>query len=579
MNISDGTWQACPYEMYFDFTLQTWNPWGSTWNGLCAYREACFKWPVGQIFFLHNMTWVTEWTENYFQTTYTLKSGLDTFNICRPLDYYVNPNSEKIMELGTIEYPFRDINLVFTEIYNEHQQTERVINIYLMENTDNYLPTSYIEIFNVTQVNIDSYSQSQDNNSKYTNFKLVDSIENVNINTSKYLFNVIQNQFKGDFDTSGLTESELNEITSQSYTVFLVYRSSVSLNHINIYSEFTNKKIDSLLMYTSYCFEKTQTFMNMYMDFKGQVYSNTYATTNIYAENITLNMSQASGGFQYKSACNFEGKLNLAEHVYKNIYTFTKTETPLETGVINTIGNCNTTVSNITIQVFTSSKLSTVVLGFLTSPAWVPQDDVLQYFNIDNVYSTMPENPTRERAGYIIIITPPGSTRKYQYIIKDSIFDDRNSDPRYIHGIIGQFIESTIMSNITHTNNQISDRIFGIIAVQNLRMNDMTFTSNIFNGRSLLGINSWIFVTLDNIMIDDNKLADSPSGLIEMIGVNSVFQITNLNISNWDLHSSSVLYLEGIYGRITISGINAENLTTDTDASVFEYWIGNNFTC
>ena len=50
-------------------------------------------------------------------------------------------------------------------------------------------------------------------------------------------------------------------------------------------------------MYTSYCFEKTQAFLNMYIDIKGQVYANTYATTNIYAENITLNMSQASGGF------------------------------------------------------------------------------------------------------------------------------------------------------------------------------------------------------------------------------------------------------------------------------------------
>ena len=321
-------------------------------------------------------------------------------------------------------------------------------------------------------------------------------------------------------------------------------------------------------MYTSYCFEKTQAFLNMYIDIKGQVYANTYATTNIYAENIILNMSQASGGFQYESSCNFEGKLNLAEHVYKNIYTFTSTKTPIKTDVIYIAGNCNATVSNITIQVFVSMKLASSVIRFVASPAWVPQDDVLQFFHIDNVYSTMPEYPTGENAGYILIFTTSGSTRKYQYIIRDSIFDDRNNDPEIIYTIGGQFIENTIVSNITHINNQISDRISTYSAVLNLSMNDITFTSNILNGDHFLMVSAWFFVTIDNIVIDDNIFTYSSSGLIDFIGINFIVQITNLKISNWDLYSRSVLDMKAIYGRITISGINAENLTTDTDGLI-----------
>ena len=90
----------------------------------------------------------------------------------------------------------------------------------------------------------------------------------------------------------------------------------------------------------------------------------------------------------------------------------------------------------------------------------------------------MPENPTEERAGYIIIFTPPGSTRQYQYIIKDSTFDERNYDPEFIYLIRGQFIESLILSNITHMNSLIADRIFAINVVLNISIDNIVLTNN-----------------------------------------------------------------------------------------------------
>ena len=40
----------------------------------------------------------------------------------------------------------------------------------------------------------------------------------------------------------------------------------------------------------------------MYLDVKGMTYWNTYASSNLYAENITLNMTQSTGGFYYSSS-------------------------------------------------------------------------------------------------------------------------------------------------------------------------------------------------------------------------------------------------------------------------------------
>ena len=64
------------------------------------------------------------------------------------------------MELGKIDYPFRDINLVLIEVHNVHQHTDKNISIYVMEATDNYLPLDSIMLLNVSQVNFDTYTQN-----------------------------------------------------------------------------------------------------------------------------------------------------------------------------------------------------------------------------------------------------------------------------------------------------------------------------------------------------------------------------------------------------------------------------------
>ena len=78
-------------------------------------------------------------------------------------------------------------------------------------------------------------------------------------------------------------------------------------------------------------------------------------------------MTESRGGFWYQSVCFFEGTLNLAEMVFKNIYTFTESELPLLIGAVNFRGNANATISNVTIQVFASFAVPTTMIGVFTS--------------------------------------------------------------------------------------------------------------------------------------------------------------------------------------------------------------------
>ena len=105
----------------------------------------------------------------------------------------------------------------------------------------------------------------------------------------------------------------------------------------------------------------------MYTQIKGTVYINYFASTNIVAENITMNMTEAIGGMWFRTSCFFEGILNLADIKYRNIYMFTESEQPLATGGINFSGNANITISNVTIKVLTSAASISTMIGFMAS--------------------------------------------------------------------------------------------------------------------------------------------------------------------------------------------------------------------
>ena len=153
------------------------------------------------------------------------------------------------MELGTIDYPFRDINLVLIELHNVHQHSQRNISVYTMEATENYLSLDLSVLLNVSEVTFDAYTQNSLYKAQNTNFVVSDTKFNVSI--AKGLFNIIQDKTKGDSDTSRMDMVELGEFGFDNNLVFRVHRSSINFNHISVHSHFIND-IDARLVYTSF---------------------------------------------------------------------------------------------------------------------------------------------------------------------------------------------------------------------------------------------------------------------------------------------------------------------------------------
>ena len=259
--------------------------------------------------------------------------------------------------------------------------------------------------------------------------------------------------------------------------------------------------------------------------------------------------------------------MNLAEHIYSNIYAFTDVDTPVRFGIINIAGNANITISNATFnQVFTGA--SNVIIGFINNNLWVPQDNVLQFFHVDNVYSTLKDNPFGSKLGGILCLAPPGSTRYYQYIIKDSVLNERNNDANFLIAILGQFIEDYTISNMTISNSQIPRIGCGLYSLRNLTIDGLSYTSITNQGEFIFFAISRV-ATLNNITMNGIDIQISQSKLFRFTGIGTVIHLSNILIKNWDLSSSSAIQFDGTLSQIVISHVTSDSLITDTDGAVF----------
>ena len=203
-----------------------------------------------------------------------------------------------------------------------------------------------------------------------------------------------------------------------------------------------------------------------------------------------MNLTQSTGGFWYSSSCHFEGELNRAEHSYKNLYGFTDSDIPLLLGMLNFAGNANATVKNITIEVFQTFSALASTLGYVNNPTCIPQDDELQTYVVDQIYTTMPENPSGERTGLIGILTPNGSTRKYQYNITNALFDERFNDAEIYFAIVGLFTEDAYISNMTFANSEIAFQGIALYTMTSLTIDGIISQSNKLNGNFIIYITS-----------------------------------------------------------------------------------------
>lgn len=85
-------------------------------------------------------------------------TGIHSLKVCRDLNYYVDPLSESILELGTFEFPYKNINLVLIEVFNYISPSYKTITVHLSDAVTHVVDHDLIMIYGVDKLVFDLYN-------------------------------------------------------------------------------------------------------------------------------------------------------------------------------------------------------------------------------------------------------------------------------------------------------------------------------------------------------------------------------------------------------------------------------------
>ena len=293
--------QLWAYGEYYSDPVNSWLSWNGSWRSAWAYQSIWMQWNSTQVFDLASFSCVDSW--NSTTSVLISDSQLAISSVCRGFDYYVDPISTEVIELGTLQYPFKSLGFVFVELLNFHANTPRAINVHLKENTQSHIDLSFNYIINISTVTISPYSTTSSTPSKATivagevNDPTQANITAYYSNTTVFniLLNTKLNKEKQIFSNSLLSSTELSYLSQQAQ-VIIVHRSNFTIDNIVLNSTFND--INSKYMFFFAVFLQNRNFKMTNIDTRtsgGILLS--YDPMNLFLENIDVDYSRNNWGF------------------------------------------------------------------------------------------------------------------------------------------------------------------------------------------------------------------------------------------------------------------------------------------
>ena len=293
--------QLWAYGEYYSDPVNSWLSWNGSWRSAWAYQSIWMQWDSTQVFDLASFSCVDSW--NSTTSVLISNSQYSISSVCRSFDYYVDPTSTAVIELGTLQYPFKSLGFVFVELLNFHANTERTINVYLKENTKNYIDLSFNYIINMTMVTISSYSITSRTPSKAiivageVNDPTQGNITAYYSNTTVFniLLNTKLNKDKQLFSSLLLSSTELSYLSRQTQVV-MVHKSNFTIDNIVLNSTFNDINSKYVFIFLIYLQNRNFRMTNVDTQTSGAIIY-TSDPLNVFLENINIDYSRNNCGF------------------------------------------------------------------------------------------------------------------------------------------------------------------------------------------------------------------------------------------------------------------------------------------
>ncbi|CAI2378198.1 unnamed protein product [Moneuplotes crassus] len=421
-NSTSGLCEYCPDGEFYDYTLSQCTSCGTSCIGLCAYQQKCFTCSPSE--FLDLDTLVCKSSCDPGKIAISDSNQFAHENFCRNLNFYINPESQEIMELGTKTYPYRTAKPVFVEILKQHSHKDYNISIYVMENTNTFIEDSTSYIINITKVFISSYNDAGISQGMAT---ITTTDSSVNEISQKAAFHLMKNatlDIASVLSGGNFTDYEL-DTAGRTGDGFHIIRSSFEMTKI-IARRVAKSWTEGYFIYLLYLQNRDFTLRDMEFYVTGHIV-NTRDPANIYIENLYVDTWNVASGFMFFPWCNYP-EAHITPSFYANNFTaFVSSDelTSFRPNIFYYAGPGNVTCTNFNISDvygLTASPLAT----FLVFPDVYcdPKDDLIKTIDVDTVYISLPGNEQKANINLIGVVIATVNGRKAEINLRNVILEN-----------------------------------------------------------------------------------------------------------------------------------------------------------
>jgi len=235
LNTTTNLCEKWPTGEYYDFSIDSWNSCGASWHGFWKYQTSWMQCSASEALDTENLQCVPDSSCDIADSPFN--SGPSHYSVpkfWKRTDFYVDPTSSELLELGTKDYPYRTIQPVFAEILNEFSHSSESLNVYVKEGTIVFIDDSTSLIINIYELSITTYSELGSDPAPATLVTSEDARTHI---SQRALFHLMSDT---SLDTAGViaagtfSETEQNGINKGGDT-FYVSRSSFSISNFIVH--------------------------------------------------------------------------------------------------------------------------------------------------------------------------------------------------------------------------------------------------------------------------------------------------------------------------------------------------------
>ncbi|CAI2363468.1 unnamed protein product [Moneuplotes crassus] len=563
-NYTTGLCEACPEGQYYDEIGDNCLPCNGVCKSQCLYQTSCFECPPEKILDINTLKCIDSCSSGQIKIT---SDRMNIDKICRTLSIYIDPGSQKLLELGTLEFPYRTFKSAASEIINHYSNTNLEVKLFIK---DGFIEMDTFYFINMTRIIITAHpdyqlsyrraqisftSQHQHGISKKASFHL---LKNTNINYN----DVIKIGQFGEREMSSLSKINVGIVLA---------RTNLEIFDVDIHS-------NELEFFCVPIYLQEKQVKLYEMDFNTTGFSfEVQDPMSMHLENITVDVSRWGRFVDTLNVfCNYP-------EAYTQSIMYAKTITPkvsierssYDYSILMSSLPGNHSIIDVDCGAYPINKNldPCIIVGY--NPVCVPDDDLLQNIYYDSI--NFDGRPIDAGTGYMFaapIVAFAVPNRRIHIEMQNFTYYDIVQDWEYgLFYLYAAGSEKAKLSNFKFHNVSCNLFFMEISALADLEVKNFTVENSLNHPSELLKITNFGDIQIEDIYFKNfSNQGDTQISLFSIIlpETSSIF-LNNLNFEDMKIASVPLVYINAAPMMVTATNLMFKDAQTPDDQSLISF--------